>query len=122
MPAVQRRPLFSKRVGALNAIFISGSCSRAQIPDFAQTALTNVLQDRSWAVHNEIEFDDSDPTLESEPDQLQARLASSTDEKRALILNTSHIGGHKLAGNVVVYSRTGRGIWYGRVKPEHVST
>lgn len=40
----------------------------------------------------------------------------------------SHIGGHKWAGNVIVYippsfSRNplaGKGIWYGRVRPEHV--
>ncbi|RIA86569.1 Sucrase/ferredoxin-like-domain-containing protein [Glomus cerebriforme] len=34
---------------------------------------------------------------------------------------TSHIGGHKFAGNVVVY-REGRGIWYGRVIPCHVKS
>lgn len=40
----------------------------------------------------------------------------------------SHIGGHKFAGNVIIYippsfSRSplaGKGIWYGRVGPEHV--
>lgn len=39
----------------------------------------------------------------------------------------SHIGGHKYAGNVIVYipptavhSLAGAGIWYGRVEPKHV--
>jgi hypothetical protein len=40
----------------------------------------------------------------------------------------SHIGGHKWAGNVIVYippsfqsnALAGRGIWYGRVAPQHV--
>lgn len=40
----------------------------------------------------------------------------------------SHIGGHKWAGNVIIYippsfsrnALAGRGIWYGRVGPEHV--
>lgn len=40
----------------------------------------------------------------------------------------SHIGGHKFAGNVIVYIPTswtghplaGKGIWYGRVEPSHV--
>ena len=44
----------------------------------------------------------------------------------------SHIGGHKWAGNVIVYvspkasvggqlsSLAGRGVWYGRVEPKHV--
>jgi (2Fe-2S) ferredoxin len=39
----------------------------------------------------------------------------------------SHVGGHKWAGNVIVYtpsllsnSLSGTGIWYGRVEPKHV--
>ncbi|KAF2836901.1 sucrose cleavage family protein [Patellaria atrata CBS 101060] len=40
----------------------------------------------------------------------------------------SHIGGHKYAGNVIIYippsyndhPLAGKGIWYGRVSPEHV--
>lgn len=40
----------------------------------------------------------------------------------------SHIGGHKWAGNVIIYippefrsnALAGKGIWYGRVGPEHV--
>jgi (2Fe-2S) ferredoxin len=44
----------------------------------------------------------------------------------------SHIGGHKWAGNVIIYLPpgytngsedsvlAGRGIWYGRVEPRHV--
>ncbi|KAM3423836.1 hypothetical protein BST61_g1235 [Cercospora zeina] len=40
----------------------------------------------------------------------------------------SHVGGHKWAGNVIVYippkftsnALAGKGIWYGRVAPEHV--
>nr|OQO30785.1 hypothetical protein B0A51_01446 [Rachicladosporium sp. CCFEE 5018] len=40
----------------------------------------------------------------------------------------SHIGGHKFAGNVIIYippsmtghALAGRGIWYGRVEPENV--
>lgn len=43
----------------------------------------------------------------------------------------SHIGGHKFAGNVVIYfpkdwrgrgesGLAGKGVWYGRVEPRHV--
>ena len=40
----------------------------------------------------------------------------------------SHVGGHKWAGNVIIYippsfsgnPLSGKGIWYGRVAPEHV--
>jgi hypothetical protein len=53
--------------------------------------------------------------------RLRHYLAQSASHgRRALLLKTSHIGGHKLSGNVVIYSPAGRGIWYGRVKPEHV--
>lgn len=46
----------------------------------------------------------------------------------ARIASISHIGGHKFAGNVIVYippsfsnnPLAGKGIWYGRVGPEHV--
>ncbi|KAJ8096713.1 Sucraseferredoxin-like protein [Lipomyces tetrasporus] len=31
----------------------------------------------------------------------------------------SHVGGHKYAGNVIVYRSTGEGIWMGRVEPKH---
>ncbi|PWW80486.1 hypothetical protein C7212DRAFT_362257 [Tuber magnatum] len=34
---------------------------------------------------------------------------------------TSHLGGHKFAGNVVVYRPDGLGVWYGRVEPKHVT-
>lgn len=34
------------------------------------------------------------------------------------VLACSHVGGHKFAGNILVYGSTG-GHWYGRVKPCH---
>lgn len=34
---------------------------------------------------------------------------------------TSHLSGHKFAGNVVVYRPNGLGVWYGRVQPKHVT-
>ena len=50
----------------------------------------------------------------------------------ANIASISHIGGHKYAGNVIIYipdnmtigdttnPLAGKGIWYGRVEPKHV--
>ena len=34
---------------------------------------------------------------------------------------TSHLSGHKFAGNVIVYLPGGLGVWYGRVEPKHVT-
>ncbi|KAF4556658.1 Sucrase/ferredoxin-like protein 2 [Elsinoe fawcettii] len=47
---------------------------------------------------------------------------------RARLGSISHIGGHKFAGNVIIYippdftdnALHGKGIWYGRVEPRHV--
>lgn len=82
------------------------------------------------------------PALEAEFQRvLQAQGFTSTDSdgkiiddpKHAHIGLISHIGGHKYAGNVIVYippkmtigglephPLAGKGIWYGRVEPKHV--
>ncbi|KAL1919755.1 uncharacterized protein VTP21DRAFT_1686 [Calcarisporiella thermophila] len=45
------------------------------------------------------------------------------EQKGAVVYMVSHIGGHKFAGNVIVYTQGGkRGIWYGRVTPCHVES
>lgn len=58
------------------------------------------------------------------------------DQRNAIVGLISHIGGHRFAGNVIVYLPpqysagdiqagrknrwAGKGIWYGRVEPKHV--
>lgn len=62
-------------------------------------------------------------------DEAAAAAAAETTARVALV---SHIGGHKFAGNVIVYlpprqrlpdgrahPLAGHGIWYGRVEPRH---
>ena len=61
------------------------------------------------------------------PEPEHAASAAGMSARVALV---SHIGGHKFAGNVIVYvppgwaagggELAGRGIWYGRVEPRHV--
>ena len=82
------------------------------------------------------------PLLEQEfKDQLESKsidVTGSEKEKkepkrshtlrRARLGTVSHIGGHKYAGNVILYISpwqvehplAGMGIWYGRVEPKHV--
>ncbi|CAG7930770.1 unnamed protein product [Penicillium olsonii] len=83
------------------------------------------------------------PALESEFQRvLQARGFTSANSEgttvdapnHAHIGRISHIGGHKYAGNVIVYlppkmtigggtephPLAGKGIWYGRIEPKHV--
>src|SRR6267154_3295426 len=74
------------------------------LPAFSQT-----LQDEGWEVHTQLE-DPPGPSLEDYPNEegkgaeLSRRLQELDESlpKRALILKTSHIGGHKYAGNVIV--------------------
>ncbi|VVT53127.1 uncharacterized protein SAPINGB_P003417 [Magnusiomyces paraingens] len=33
----------------------------------------------------------------------------------------SHVGGHKFAANVIIYTKSGQAIWLARVRPEHVT-
>ncbi|KAI0026385.1 Sucrase/ferredoxin-like-domain-containing protein [Vararia minispora EC-137] len=42
------------------------------------------------------------------------------EPKRALVLKTSHIGGHKYVGNVIIYLPSCAGVWYGRVSTHEV--
>ena len=100
-------------------------------------------------VHTELEDLSGLPTLESSlieipeaQNALETRLKALGREHKALILRTSHVGGHKFAGNVVVgliwslvrswlmivlpkiqiYNPQGTGVWYGRVTPHDVES
>ena len=65
--------------------------------------------------------------IQTEPPETRDSAAKSTTTSARVGL-ISHIGGHKFAGNVIIYippSQTkhtlaGNGIWYGRIEPRHV--
>lgn len=71
---------------------------------------------------------------ETEPEEIEGTVAAGAGRKTtARVGLISHIGGHKFAGNVIVYlppglkgedggrhPLAGHGIWYGRVEPRHV--
>ncbi|KAI5357991.1 Putative thioredoxin-like ferredoxin, Thioredoxin-like superfamily [Septoria linicola] len=62
------------------------------------------------------------------PEDEQADVKTAGYRPTARVGTISHIGGHKWAGNVIIYIPpsftknllAGKGIWYGRVGPEHV--
>lgn len=62
----------------------------------------------------------------AEAEEVKTEVEGYTPTARVGLI--SHIGGHKWAGNVIVYippsfgdnALAGKGIWYGRVGPEHV--
>lgn len=114
-------------------------------------AFSEALHREGWDVHTQLEeptgpsledFNHSDEDKEAE---MQRRLQELDEDihKKALILKTSHIGGHKYAGNVIVsshgrtrtrrvthrliftrfyqiYMPQGSGVWYGRVSTHEV--
>ena len=71
-------------------------------------------------------------TAESQEEQQQQQKKKKSP-RTARVAQISHIGGHKFAGNVIVYlppaltddagdphPLAGHGVWYGRVEPRHV--
>ncbi|KAA1466308.1 hypothetical protein DENSPDRAFT_831116 [Dentipellis sp. KUC8613] len=93
-----------------------------------ERAFSETLEREGWEVHTHLdeptgppleEFNDSEDAKEAE---MQRRLQELDDDlpKRALILKTSHIGGHKYAGNIIIYMPQGAGVWYGRVSTHEV--
>ncbi|CAE6418636.1 unnamed protein product [Rhizoctonia solani] len=94
-------------------------------------SFTTSLSALGWDVHTQIDDPDEhgQPALEDLPEpraeETKERLYSlrkpeSDFSQRVLILRNSHIGGHKFAGNVIIYFPTGNGVWYGRVSTHEV--
>ncbi|KIJ37364.1 hypothetical protein M422DRAFT_33712 [Sphaerobolus stellatus SS14] len=94
-----------------------------------QTALTHALTSEGYEVHTQVEhpmgppledIEGSDEDREKEFLRRLQEIADSGENKKALILMNSHIGGHKYSGNVVIYTPQGSGVWYGRVSPHEI--
>ncbi|KAF8164989.1 Sucrase/ferredoxin-like-domain-containing protein [Crassisporium funariophilum] len=94
-------------------------------------ALIKSLEAQGWDADTQLEhpsltmgvpLEDLNVNPEEREDYISAQLKESTDAKRALILKVSHVGGHKYAGNCIIYTPSGSGIWYGRVTPHDVDS
>ncbi|KAK7044963.1 Sucrase/ferredoxin-like-domain-containing protein [Favolaschia claudopus] len=89
-------------------------------------AFMHALQQRGWTVDTHLEHI-IDPPLENfsgliadkEKHVLQS-LKDLRNEKKALILYNSHMGGHQYSGNCIIYTPNGASVWYGRVTPHEV--
>ncbi|THH15386.1 hypothetical protein EW146_g5082 [Bondarzewia mesenterica] len=100
------------------------------LPALRPPAFSEALQREDWEVHTQLEnptgpsleeFNESEEEKEAE---MHRRLQELDDDlpKKALVLKTSHIGGHKYAGNVIIYIPQGAGVWYGRVSTHAVNS
>lgn len=94
-------------------------------------ALIRSLEHRGWDADTQIQcpsytygspLEDLTLTAEQRGDIIQTQLKESAVSKRALIVKVSHIGGHKYAGNCIIYTPQGAGVWYGRVTPHDVES
>ncbi|EPQ59395.1 hypothetical protein GLOTRDRAFT_136275 [Gloeophyllum trabeum ATCC 11539] len=93
---------------------------------------TQALEREGWEAHTQLEdpslggppLDDLQGSEEEKEAQIVQRLKELGDAhtKRALILKNSHIGGHKFAGNCIIYTPQGSSVWYGRVTPHEVDS
>ncbi|KAG6820450.1 hypothetical protein H0H93_000446 [Arthromyces matolae] len=87
-------------------------------------------RENGWAADTDLEchclmghpLEDLEGTAEERRETIAKELKNSVSEKRALILKTSHIGGHKFAGNCIIYTPQGSSVWYGRVSPHEVES
>lgn len=137
----------SPETGAGFVSFVS--TSGRSVPLMRPLAFIHSLQQNGWAADTQIECqclmgpaleDLRGPSIEPE-EYITKQLKISSTEKRVLILRTSHVGGHKYAGNCIVslpdvteqldgkmttsfqiYTPQGSCVWYGRVSPHEVDS
>ncbi|KAJ7499152.1 Sucrase/ferredoxin-like-domain-containing protein [Mycena latifolia] len=91
-------------------------------------AFIESLQRKGWTVDTQLEHI-VEPPLEQfsgTPDEkalyIADELKALPEAKKALILRNSHMGGHKYAGNTIIYTPQGSSVWYGRVTTHEVES
>ncbi|KAJ7117385.1 Sucrase/ferredoxin-like-domain-containing protein [Mycena crocata] len=91
-----------------------------------EKAFIESLESKGWTADTQLEHL-VEPPLECFSGTPEEKARHITDElqalpaaKRALILRNSHMGGHKYAGNCIIYTPQGSSVWYGRVTSHEV--
>ncbi|KAJ6470584.1 Sucraseferredoxin-like protein [Mycena vitilis] len=91
-----------------------------------ERAFTESLHHRGWTVDTQLEHIIDSPleefsgTAEEKDAHVTHSLRTLQTAKKALILYNSHMGGHRYAGNCIIYTPSGASVWYGRVTPHEV--
>ncbi|KAJ7228886.1 Sucrase/ferredoxin-like-domain-containing protein [Mycena pura] len=89
-------------------------------------AFIKSLECNGWTAHTQLEHVVDPPlehfsgTPEEKGRHIADQLRALSAGKRALILRNSHMGGHKYAGNCIIYTPQGSSVWYGRVTTHEV--
>ncbi|KAJ6510032.1 Sucrase/ferredoxin-like-domain-containing protein [Mycena vitilis] len=91
-------------------------------------AFIECLHNKGWTADTQLEHI-VEPPLENFSGTTEEKARHITDElmalpaaKKALILRNSHMGGHKYAGNCIIYTPQGSCVWYGRVSTHEVES
>ncbi|KAK0206270.1 Sucraseferredoxin-like protein [Desarmillaria ectypa] len=91
-------------------------------------AFTQTLESKGWTVDTQLEHPMDEPleefvgSHEQQEENVIQRLQELQGVKKALIIRNSHIGGHRYAGNCIIYTPQGAGVWYGRVSTHEVES
>ncbi|KAJ4472257.1 Sucrase/ferredoxin-like-domain-containing protein [Lentinula aciculospora] len=94
-------------------------------------AFEHSLEEHGWTVDTEIEhpvhsvgppLEELQGTEEENEERIAKQYQELALEKKALILRNSHTGGHRYAGNCIIYTPQGSGVWYGRVSTHEVES
>jgi len=96
-----------------------------------ESAFILSLESRGWTADTQLEhpshlmgpsLEEFSGTPEEKDEHIEQQLKDVSAEKKVLILRNSHMGGHKFAGNCIIYTPQGSSVWYGRVTPHEVES
>ncbi|KAJ6599299.1 Sucrase/ferredoxin-like-domain-containing protein [Mycena vulgaris] len=91
-------------------------------------AFIESLQRKGWTADTQLEhiveppLEDFSGTPEEKALYIEDELRALPAAKKVLILRNSHMGGHKYAGNCIMYTPQGSCVWYGRVTTHEVES
>ncbi|KAJ6539123.1 Sucrase/ferredoxin-like-domain-containing protein [Mycena capillaripes] len=91
-------------------------------------AFIECLHNKGWTADTQLEHIVEPPlesfsgTPEEKARHIKTELRALHSAKKALILRNSHMGGHKYAGNCIIYTPQGSCVWYGRVTTHEVES
>ncbi|KAJ7095166.1 Sucrase/ferredoxin-like-domain-containing protein [Mycena belliarum] len=91
-------------------------------------AFIESLHRKGWTADTQLEHVIEPPleqfsgTAEEKALYIEDELKALPSAKKALILRNSHMGGHKYAGNCIIYTPQGSSVWYGRVTTHEVES
>ncbi|KAJ6516126.1 Sucrase/ferredoxin-like-domain-containing protein [Mycena sanguinolenta] len=89
-------------------------------------AFIECLHRKGWTADTQLEHIVVPPlesfagTAEEKALHVEEELKALPAAKKALILKISHMGGHRYAGNCIIYTPQGSSVWYGRVSTHEV--